>query len=204
MVGRSPLRSCRHRRVDWGTDRRRLTATCRGARPGPGATRPETSALRAILLGWGRTARRVSRATRAIQSGLCHPRCKNTPMAVPHSDAGLGTIQVARRTLIQDNVRRYLVFIDDAPIGQLWPFQTGRYEVSAGRHQVRLSISGSTAESDAVVVDVSPGVVRRLRTRGRGWRDNLTLPMAMFASAQGKLDTSRSYKRPWIVLQADW
>jgi hypothetical protein len=124
-------------------------------------------------------------------------------MVLPHGDAGLGTIQVARRTLIQDNVRRYLVFVDDAPVGQLWPFQTGKYEVPAGRHQVRLSISGSTAESDEVVVDVTPGSVRRLRASGRGLRKNLTSPMAMFASAQGKLDTSPWYKRPWIVLQVD-
>lgn len=87
-----------------------------------------------------------------------------------------GTIQVARRTVIQGLVLRYFVFIDEAPIGTLWVGQTGKYQVSAGRHEVRLSVAMSTARSDAVTVDVPAGGIRKLRTGGKGWRAWLFLP----------------------------
>jgi len=117
---------------------------------------------------------------------------------------GWGTIEVARRSVLQDNVRRYLVFIDEAPIGVLWAFRTGRYRVPAGRHSVRLSISLSSARSATLVVDVPPGGVRRLRTRGRGARNVARLPVDMvntqFALAKGAPFPDRG---PWIVLTPD-
>ena len=92
------------------------------------------------------------------------------------SNEGTGTIEVARRTVIQGVVLRYLVFIDEAPVGTLWVGQTGTYRVPAGRHEVRLSVAMSTSKSNAVVVDVPAGGNCKLRTRGKGWRAWLFLP----------------------------
>jgi hypothetical protein len=121
---------------------------------------------------------------------------------------GSGTIRIIRRTIIQDLVRRYTVFIDDEPVGHLLAFQTGRYDVSAGPHRVRLAMpTTGTASSDDVLVDVPAGVVRSLRTRGRGLMSLLTLPIA---TAMAIRDRSRNqpfetrwYKRPWIILTPD-
>ena len=119
-----------------------------------------------------------------------------------------GTITVARRTVVQDAVRRYTVFIDEQPVGYLSAFQTGRYEVSPGVHRVRLAMPNTgTASSDNVAVEVPAGGVRSLRTRGRGFKSFITLPIATVAAlrdrAQGRPLESRWYKRPWINLTID-
>jgi len=106
--------------------------------------------------------------------------------------------------MIQDLVRRYTVFIDDKPVGYLWAFQTGRYEVSPGAHRVRLAMPATgTASSDDVTVDVAAGEISALRTRGRGFRKNITLPIATAISisdrARKKPFETRWYKRPWIL-----
>ena len=120
-------------------------------------------------------------------------------MALAAGQPGVATIEVARRTLVQHNARRYLVFIDDAPVGSLWAFQTGRYTVRSGWHEVRLSISGTTTESDTVAVDVPACSVRRLRTRGRRGAF-FAIPPALVRQARG---TSAPDSRPWIVLTVD-
>lgn len=122
-------------------------------------------------------------------------------MATPERTIRSTVIEVARRTVLQMNARRFLVFIDDAPVGTLWAFQTGRYFVQPGRHQVRLSISGSMAESNVVNVDVPPGSVRRLRTRGRNLANSLKWPVTMMNAAQGKAGDQSG--QPAIVLTPD-
>jgi hypothetical protein len=121
---------------------------------------------------------------------------------------GFGEVTIARRTVTQDLVRRYTVFIDEKPAGYLWAFQTGRYEVSPGPHQVRLAMPKTgRASSDEVPVDVAPGGAQKLRTRGRGFRDLITLPIATvistFDRSRGRPFETRWYKRPWIILQVD-
>ena len=127
-------------------------------------------------------------------------------MTVPSGDSG--TITIARRTILQDLVRRYTVFIDGQGVGHLSAFQTGRYEVSAGHHRVRLALSATgTASSDDVPVDVPAGAVCPLRTRGRGIQSLLTLPiatvMAIWDRARNHPLETRWYKRPWIILTPD-
>jgi hypothetical protein len=129
-------------------------------------------------------------------------------MAISLPPGGSGTITIARRTILQDLVRRYTVFIDDQPVGRLSAFQTGRYEVSPGVHQVRLAMpTTGTASSDDVSVDVSAGAVRALRTRGRGFRNLVTLPIATAIAicdrALNRPFETRWYKRPWIILSLD-
>ncbi len=119
---------------------------------------------------------------------------------------GQGTITVSRRTLIQDLLRRYTVFIDGAAMGYIWAFQTKRYEVAAGIHQVRLAMpTTGTASSDQIPVDVASGGTRTLRTRGRGLRSYITLPIATAVSIRSRITghpfETRWYKRPWIILQ---
>jgi len=119
-----------------------------------------------------------------------------------------GTITFSRRTVVQDLARRYTVFIDGAAVGHLWPFQTRRYDVATGLHQVRLAMpTTGTASSDDIAVDVASGVTRVLRTHGRGLRKNITLPIATMISIRsrvaGKRFESRWDKRPWINLQIE-
>lgn len=122
-------------------------------------------------------------------------------MVTPGMDPATGVIEVARRTLLVDLIRRYLVFIDDIPVGQLWARQTGRYPVRPGRHIVRLCVQGATADSGDVVIDVAPGAVRRLRTQGKGLGALLSMPgiMVQQAAAPG----SEVPNSPWIVLIQD-
>jgi hypothetical protein len=74
-------------------------------------------------------------------------------------------IWVSRRNLIQDFRRTYVVFIDGNPVGRVAPYRTGRFEVSPGWHRVwaRLPKSGVACIGD-VVLNVTPGEVRRVRT----------------------------------------
>jgi hypothetical protein len=122
------------------------------------------------------------------------------------------TITIARRTLLQDLVRRYTVFIDGIQVGMLWAFQTGRYQMTPGTHQVRLAITGTgRASSDDVDVYLEPGGVQALRTVGRGIVSLLKLPLALPAGAyaliRGKQISegrwSGYYRRPWILLVPD-
>ena len=131
--------------------------------------------------------------------------CQNEAMDVP---APGGAITISRRTVIQDLLRRYTVFIDGVAVGYLWPFQTRRYEVATGLHHVRLAMpTTGTASSDEVAVDVTSGATRVLRTHGRGLRKYITLPIATVISIRsrvtGKPFESRWYKRPWIILQVE-
>lgn len=66
-------------------------------------------------------------------------------MDEPPVSTGAAAITIARRTVLQDLVRRYAVFIDDKPVGYLWAFQTGSYEVSPGPHRVRLAMANTGA-----------------------------------------------------------
>ena len=132
-------------------------------------------------------------------------------MEADATSANRGTITIARRTLLQDLVRRHTVFIDGVSVGKLWAFQTGQYPVTPGVHQVRLAIGTSRASSDNVDVDVEPGGVQALRTVGRGILSLLTLPLAfpagVYALVRRKQITegvwSGNYRRPWIHLVPD-
>jgi hypothetical protein len=122
--------------------------------------------------------------------------------------ARLGAITIARRTVLQDLVRRYVVFVDDNPVGYLWAFQTRSYEVTPGPHRVRLAMPNTgTASSDDVPVDVATGGNQKLRTRGRGFRNIITLPIAtaisVFDRSRGRPFETRWYKRPWIILKVE-
>ena len=127
------------------------------------------------------------------------------------TSASHGTITIARRTLLQDLVRRYTVFIDGGSVGTLWAFQTGQYPVAPGVHQVRLAIGASRASSAEVEVHVDAGDIRALRTVGRGILSLLKLPLAfpagVYALVRGKQITegvwSGNYRRPWILLVPD-
>lgn len=154
-------------------------------RPGSAAAgRPGSQAIR----GWARHFR-----------AAC--QCENGEVTAPGEGSDHGLIVVARRTLLVDLMRRYLVFIDDAPVGQLWARQTGRYAVRPGRHTVRLCMQASTADSEEVAVEVTAGAVVRLRTLGKGLGTLLRVPgmMVQQAAAPG----SELPHSPWIVLRLD-
>ena len=126
---------------------------------------------------------------------------RESGMVAPGGEPGYGIIEVARRNWIQDAMLRYLVFIDDAPVGQLWTLQTGTYTVRPGRHEVRLCIQGRTAESGNVPVDVQAGSVRRLRTRGKGLKNFLGIWGTTLRQAAAPLDDSP--QPPSIMLTVD-
>src|ERR1700722_8826619 len=80
----------------------------------------------------------------------------------------VSAISVSRRNLVQDFRRRYVVFIDGAPVGHLAPYRTSRFEVAPGQHRVwaRRPDTGDAAEGD-VVVNIEPGEICRLSTTSR-------------------------------------
>jgi hypothetical protein len=129
-------------------------------------------------------------------------------MGEPDASTSSGTITVKRRTWLQDLVRRYTVFVDGSPVGTLWAFQTGNYQVAPGTHQVRVGIVGTgTASSADVVVGVVAGGTQVLRTGGRGTASLLKLPLSLPAGAKAQLSgdriNSRFYKGPWINLMVE-
>jgi hypothetical protein len=134
--------------------------------------------------------------------------CENETMDSQAPSDGLGTITIVRRTVWQDLVRTYTVFVDGEPVGRARAFQTVSFSVSPGPHRVRLAMpTTGTASSDEIPVDVPHGVSRVLRTHGRGLRKNITLPIAtviaVWCRATGRPFETRWYKRPWIILQVE-
>jgi hypothetical protein len=111
------------------------------------------------------------------------------------SSAGEARICVSRRTVLQDLLRRYTVFIDGEPTGKLWAFQTGRYPVSPGHHRLRLGIETRLnaplglmgSSSDEIDVEVGADEARSIRTKGRG--------------PSGYLSRRGLLRRPWIILE---
>jgi hypothetical protein len=80
-------------------------------------------------------------------------------MDIPAPADETATLVVKRRTLIQDLVRSYTVTVDGQPVGKLWQFQTGRYEVSVGPHTTRLAIvETGTSASNVLTFDAAPVV----------------------------------------------
>lgn len=123
--------------------------------------------------------------------------------------SGAGSrIVIKRRTVVQDLVRSYTVFIDGKPAGKLWAFQTGRYDVAPGKHTVRLAIVGTgTAASANIEIRTSEQAETVLRTVGRGVANFLKLPLSLPAGVKAQLTgepiDSRFYKGPWINLQLE-
>jgi hypothetical protein len=117
-------------------------------------------------------------------------------------------VVIKRRTILQDLVRSYTVFVDSVPVGKLWAFQTGRYAVTPAMHRVRLAIVNTgTAASADVDVDVPVGETRVLRTEGRGLANLIKLPFSLPAGARAQITgepiKSRYYKGPWINLKLE-
>ena len=114
-----------------------------------------------------------------------------------------GTIEIARRTIIQDLFRRYVVLIDGQPVGRIWPRQTRRYVVPPGQHSVRLSPKEAIswvpgrASSDEIPISVSPGQTQRLETVGQG----ASSYRPTFQSILTRWVPSGMYDRPWIVVE---
>ena len=117
-----------------------------------------------------------------------------------------GVIVVQRRTLLQDAVRSYMVFVDRAPVGKIWAFQTKQYHVTPGIHTARLAIINTgTASSDDVEVTVPEGGKVILRSINRGVLSILMLPLSQWAGSRALAThtpiKSRFYKGPWIHLR---
>jgi hypothetical protein len=104
-------------------------------------------------------------------------------------------IKVIRRTMVQDLARRHTVIIDDNPVGKLAAFQTGTYDVAPGTHKVRMAIlvTGSSTSAE-IEVTLGAGETKRLRTRSRGFKNFILLPLSLF-------NPSRYAKGPWILLE---
>jgi hypothetical protein len=120
----------------------------------------------------------------------------------------VGYIVVKRRTLIQDAVRSYTVFIDDRAVGKMWAFQTKTFPVSPGRHALQLKIvhTGRSC-SDVFQVDAAAGRRFVFRTHSRGVKSFITLPFAIpdgvAAIARGETLESKHYQWPWIRLRPE-
>ena len=117
-------------------------------------------------------------------------------------------IVIKRRTVLQDLVRSYTVFVDDSAVGKLWAFQSGRYRITPGKHRVRLAILGTgTASSADVEVTVPRNGEVVLRTCGRGAANTLMLPSSLPAGAKAQITAtpirSRVYQGPWINLRVE-
>lgn len=118
-----------------------------------------------------------------------------------------GTIQISRRTIFQDLLMRYFVLIDGEVVGQLWPWKTRRFFVSPGQHTVRLSGKAAInwepgrASSDEIPVSVSPGQVRKLRTKSRGASGYLPTLREVAKTFPAWHPPAAMYRRPWIALE---
>ena len=117
-------------------------------------------------------------------------------------------IVVKRRTIIQDLVRSYTVFIDGTDRGKVWAFQSKRFDVQPGDHSLRLAIIRTgTASSDDLKLSIAPGQTLTVRTHGRGLKNLIVLPIILGpgAAAQRRsepLDHPR-YDRPWIKTRVE-
>jgi hypothetical protein len=112
-------------------------------------------------------------------------------------------VVVKRRTILQDVARSYSVFIDGQIVGELWPFQTGRYRVTPGSHTVRSAIINTgTSSSDALKIEATVGSTTIIQTKSRGIVANLMTPFAIPAGVKalstGDKISSVFYEPPWI------
>lgn len=94
---------------------------------------------------------------------------------VDQSPTGMAEIGIVRRSL-KDLLRSYSVFIDDQVVGSLMAFQTKRYSVSPGRHEVNVRVGRRTmAGPPQADIEVKAGQTRDLRVVGPGltfdWRN---------------------------------
>jgi len=129
-------------------------------------------------------------------------------MAGTAAPSTMATIVVKRRNVLQDAVRSYTVFIDGAPVGKLWAFQTKGFPVSPGRHEVQLRIVNTGRScSEVLAVDAKPGDRLVFRTHFRGIKNFLTLPLAIApgarALAKGEQLQSKYYEWPWIRMRLE-
>lgn len=65
-----------------------------------------------------------------------------------------------------DRNRVYKVIIDDLVVGELWPAQSGSFDISAGQHRVRVKID--FMGSRELVVSANAGEVVELTCKGHG------------------------------------
>ena len=84
--------------------------------------------------------------------------------AIPGGEA---RIAIVRRSIVKDTLRTYSIHVDGVRVGRLWPFQTGRYDVTSGRHDISVRI-GSRAGAGAPLasVDVTAGQTKAFRVVG--------------------------------------
>jgi len=76
-------------------------------------------------------------------------------MTTTHEAEGNGLIEIQRKAVPwRDRVRAYRVLIDGEAVGKIGDGDTAEFEVSPGRHTVRLGIAWTG--SPEVVVDVQP------------------------------------------------
>lgn len=129
--------------------------------------------------------------------------CHNPPL-VPDVH---GAIEIARRPVIQDLLRRYVVLIDGQAVGFLWPGQTRRFVAPTGEHLVRLSTKEAVnwepgrASSDEVPVRIVAGQTERLETRSRGASGYLPTRTELLKQFPAMFFPKAMYRRPWIVLE---
>ena len=120
----------------------------------------------------------------------------------------LGSVVIKRRNILQDVVRSYAVFIDEAVVGKMWAFQTKVFTVAPGPHELQLKIVNTGKScSEVFKIDVGPGDRLVFRTHARGLMNALKLPFALGAGAKALAKDerlhSKYYEWPWIRMRLE-
>lgn len=116
---------------------------------------------------------------------------------------------IKRRTWLQDAARVYKGFVDGTIVGSIGPMSTKSFQMSPGKHVVRLTMPTTGRSSvDDIDLDVAAGkrwVVRTVR-RG-GLLSFVKLPLAtpegVRALAENRAINSRFYGGPWIHVRVE-